>query len=77
MKDGGSIFRLNVGNHLQDWISGPIVAKNATERQTDMAGPIRCSSLALEREEHIIKTKVYRLAYCKAEDLQQIYNVYF
>jgi hypothetical protein len=27
--------------------------KNVTDRQTDMDGPIRCSSLMLEHEEHI------------------------
>jgi hypothetical protein len=28
--------------------------KNATDRQTDMDGPIRCPSLTLQREEIII-----------------------
>jgi hypothetical protein len=30
------------------------VMKDATDRQTDMNGPIRCSLLTLKREEHII-----------------------
>jgi hypothetical protein len=32
---------------------GPIVAKNSVDRQTYMDEPLRCSSLMLEREEHL------------------------
>jgi hypothetical protein len=40
--------------------SGCLVPReNAAGRQTDMDGPMRCSSLTLEREEHI-KGKRFR-----------------
>jgi hypothetical protein len=34
--------------------------KNATDRQTDMDGAIRCFSLTLEREDHLIYRKEIR-----------------
>jgi hypothetical protein len=39
-------------------ISCPAVANNETERQTDMDGPIRCSLLMLEHEEHLTPNNV-------------------
>jgi hypothetical protein len=40
------------------------VLKDATDRQTDMGGATRCSSLTLKREEHLKNSKACSIDRC-------------
>jgi hypothetical protein len=50
------------GSGLAPWVAktlgGHCSSTNATDRQTDMDGPVKCSSLTLERGERVISVRL-------------------